>query len=41
MPYATPFFGFIIQYIKDINFKTCLTAIQMTDKLMLLNLVNV
>lgn len=41
LPYATPFFGFIIQFIKDINFKICLTAIQMTDKLMLLNLVNV
>ena len=32
MPYATPFLGFILQFIKDINFKICLTAIQITSK---------
>ena len=27
LPYATPFVGFILQFIKDINFKISLTAI--------------
>ena len=41
MPYATPFLGFIIQYIKDINFKISLTAINITSKLLVLNIVAV
>jgi hypothetical protein len=41
MPYATPFLGFIIQYIKDINFKISLTAINITNKLLVLNIVAV
>ena len=32
LPYATPFIGFILQFIKDINFKISLTAIQITSK---------
>ena len=32
IPYATAFLGFIMQFIKDINFKICLTAIQITSK---------
>jgi len=32
LPYATPFIGFILQFIKDINFKISLTAIQITGK---------
>ena len=41
MPYATPFLGFMIQYIKDINFKISLTAINVTSKLLVLNMVSV
>jgi hypothetical protein len=41
MPFATPFLGFIIQYIKDINFKISLTAINITSKLLVLNIVAV
>jgi hypothetical protein len=41
MPYATPFLGFIIQFIKDINFKISLTAINITNKLLAIDLVQV
>ena len=41
MPYTTPFLGFIIGYIQDINFKISLTAIQITNKLLVLKIVNI
>ena len=41
LPYATPFIGFILQFIKDINFKISLTAIQITSKLLVLSIVNI
>jgi hypothetical protein len=41
LPYTTPFLGFIIGYIQDINFKISLTAIQITNKLLVLKIVNI
>ena len=41
MPYATAFLGFIISHIKDINFKISLTAINISNKLLVLNMVAV
>lgn len=41
LPYATNFIGYIMQFIKDINFKICLTAIQITSKLLVLSVVNI
>jgi hypothetical protein len=35
LPFSTAFLGFIIQYIKDANFKISLTAINMTSKLII------
>jgi hypothetical protein len=32
LPFSTAFLGFIVQYIKDINFKISITAINMTSK---------
>ena len=37
MPHLSSFLGLIIEFIKDINFKICLTAIQITKKLLVLN----
>ena len=39
MPFAAEFLGFMTHYIKDANFKVCLTAIQITRKLLVLNIV--
>ena len=36
LPHATAFLGFIIAYIKDMNFKLSLTAINITSKLLVL-----
>ena len=41
LPFSTAFLGFIVQYIKDINFKISITAINMTSKMLVLNLVNI
>lgn len=41
LPYATPFLGFMINYIQDINFKISMTSIKIITKLLSLNLVNV
>lgn len=38
LPHATAFLGFIIAYIKDMNFKLSLTAINITSKLLVLEL---
>ena len=36
-PYATPFLGFIIQYIPDINFKISLTTVKIISKFIKIN----
>lgn len=41
LPFSTPFLGFIIQYVKDINFKISITAINITIKMLSLNMVNI
>lgn len=38
MPHATAFLGFIISYIKDPELKISLTAINMTNKLLVLEI---
>ena len=37
-PHATSFLGFIIPFIKDVNVKMSLTAITMTNKMLVLDL---
>ena len=39
-PYASAFLGFMITFIKDINFKICLNSIQITNQLLVLDIVN-
>lgn len=41
LPHATAFLGFIIAYIKDMNFKLSLTAINITNKLLVLEVARV
>ena len=41
LPFSTAFLGFIVQYIKDVNFKISITAINITSKMLVLNLVNI
>ena len=41
LQHATAFLGFIIGYIKDMNFKVSLTAINMTSKILVLNVAKV
>lgn len=37
IPYGAPFIDLMIEFIRDIHFKICLTAIQVTNKLLVLD----
>ena len=41
VPHATAFLGFIMAHIKDMNFKVSLTAINITNKLLVLEVAQV